>query len=52
MLGRTAMPDNLALRMSPKTIDQVTGLSKHTYQKKSLTTIISNPKIQGSMKKP
>lgn len=25
MLGRTAMPDNLALRMRPKTIDQVIG---------------------------
>ena len=25
MLERTAMPDNLALRMRPKTIDQVIG---------------------------
>ena len=25
MLGRTAMPDNLALRMRPKPIDQVIG---------------------------
>jgi len=46
------MTDNLALRMRPKTVGHVTGLSKHTYQKKSVTTIISNPKIQGSMKKP